>query len=208
MRILITYATTHGQTAKIAEHMAERMRTQGAEVEVARLRWLAPELDASAFDAIVVGDRVHGDRYHDRVTQFVRRHLNILRVRPSAFFSVSLLQLSKDAAQRDKTLALPGRTLAGLGWKPDRIEVIAGALAWSRYGFFGRWIMKAIWKNAVGRLDTTRDQVFTDWAQVDRFADAFVRFVELRRREARAPWSDGPEPSAPEPRAPEPRVTT
>jgi menaquinone-dependent protoporphyrinogen oxidase len=201
MRILITYATTHGQTAKIAEHMAERMRLQGAEVEVAQLRWLSAGPDPSAFEAIVVGDRVHGDRYHDRVTQFVRRHLNILRARPSAFFSVSLLQLSKDAAQRDKTIALPGRTLASLGWKPDRIEVVAGALTWSRYGFLGRLIMKAIWKNAVGRLDTAHDQVFTDWAQVDRFADAFVRFAEFRHRGNVTPWPGGPEPGGPEPRA-------
>lgn len=201
MRILITYATTHGQTAKIAERMAERMRLQGADVEVAKLRWLAAGPDASAFDAVVVGDRVHGDRYHDRVTQFVRRHLNALRARPSAFFSVSLLQLSKDAAQRAKTLALPGHTLAKLGWKPDRIEVIAGALTWSRYGLLGRLIMRAIWKNAMGQLDTTHDQVFTDWAQVDGFADAFVRFAELRRRGALAPWPGSPEPSSPEPSA-------
>jgi menaquinone-dependent protoporphyrinogen oxidase len=201
MRILITYATTHGQTARIAARMAERMRRHGAEVEVAQLRWLAAVPDASAFDAVVVGDRVHGDRYHDRVTHFVRRHLNVLRSRPSAFFSVSLLQLSKDAAQRDKTMALPGRTLVRLGWKPDRVEVIAGALTWSRYGLLGRLIMKAIWKNAVGQLDTTHDQVFTDWAQVDRFADAFVRFAELRQRGTVTPWPGGLEPGGPEPGA-------
>jgi menaquinone-dependent protoporphyrinogen oxidase len=201
MRILITYATTHGQTATIAERMAERMRLQGAEVKVEELRWLATGPDASAFDAIVIGDRVHGDRYHDRTLQFVRRHLQILRARPSAFFSVSLLQLARDAGQRDKTLTLPARTVAALGWKPDRIEVIAGALTWSRYGFLGRLIMKAIWKNAVGRIDTTHDQVFTDWAQVDRFADSFVRFAELRQRRVPAMWPEGPEPGGPEPRA-------
>ena len=80
MRILITYATTHGQTARIAERVAERMRLGGAEVVVAKLRLFVAAPDAAAFDAIVVGDRVHGDRYHYRVTHFVRRHLT--RVSP------------------------------------------------------------------------------------------------------------------------------
>lgn len=201
MRILITYATTHGQTARIAERIAARMRLSGAEVEVAKLRLLAAEPDVSAFDAVIVGDRVHGGRYHYRITHFVRRHLHVLRSRPSAFFSVSLLQFSKDAAHRAETVAIPGHTLARLGWKPDRIEVIAGALTWSRYGVLGRLVMKAIWKNALDRIDPTHDQVFTDWAQVDRFADAFVRFAELRRRGAPAPWPGGPEPVSPEPGA-------
>jgi menaquinone-dependent protoporphyrinogen oxidase len=203
MRILITYATTHGQTARIAERVAERMRLDGAEVVVAKLRLFAAEPDASGFDAIVVGDRVHGDRYHYRVTHFVRRHLNALRSRPSAFFSVSLLQLSKDAVHRAKTLAIPGRTFAGIGWRPDRIEVIAGALTWPRYGLLGRFFMKTIWKKELGleSLDTTHDQVFTDWAQVDRFADEFVRSVELRQHGAPAPWPDTPEPEGPSPSA-------
>lgn len=180
MNVLIVHGSTHGATARIAEKLGERMRAHGALVTVAALP-VPIELDVTDFDAIVVGGRVHGDRYPWRVARFVRHHLDPLDSRPSAFFSVSLLQLGRDPAKRATTMALPYRYVARLGWRPDRIEVIAGALPWTRWGRLGRALMRRIWRAAMPEAvaDTTRDVVFTDWRQVERFADSFLRFAEL-----------------------------
>jgi menaquinone-dependent protoporphyrinogen oxidase len=182
MKILIAYATTHGQTARIARRIAERLRSKGAEVVVDDVRSLPRALDLSHFDAVMLGSYVHGDRYARRLTRFIRRHVAELKATPSAFFSVCLLQLSKNAAKREATLRVPALRLTPLGWKPDMVELVAGALTWTKYGFFGSRLMKAIWKGELGELDTTRDQIFTDWAAVDRFADAFLALVERRER--------------------------
>jgi len=56
-------------------------------------------------------------------------------------------------------------------------------LPWSRYGFLGRTIMKAFWQRVFTEpIDTSRDQVLTDWPQVDRFADDFLRLAVERTR--------------------------
>lgn len=179
MRILVVYGSTHGQTARIAERIAARVRKHGAEVVVTGH---PARFDVESFDAVIVGGRVHGSRYPWRVTRFIRRNRRALTARPSAFFSVSLLQLSPDPAKRAQTETLPTRRIPKLGWTPDRTEVIGGALLWkTQYGVLA-WLFVRMWRRALGAvLDPIRsEQVFTDWAQVDRFADSFVGFAKAR----------------------------
>ncbi|HKU41013.1 MAG TPA: flavodoxin domain-containing protein, partial [Polyangiales bacterium] len=140
MKILIAYGSSHGHTARIAARIGARMLNQGHEVVIAD-HLLG--LRAEDFDAIILGGRVHGSRYPWRVTHFIRRNLRTLRARPSAFFSVSLLQLSRFRKQRDKTEALPRTTTAKLGWTPDRVAVFGGALRWKAQ--YGRLAPLAVW---------------------------------------------------------------
>lgn len=179
MRVLIVYGSTHGQTAEIADRMGTRMRHHGAEVVVSGY---PDRLSASGFDAIVVGGRVHGSRYPWPVTRFIRRNLEALRSRPSAFFSVSLLQFARDTAKREKTLSLPGRTIPKLGWSPDRTAVFGGALLWrAQYGLLAP-LFKRMWRHTLKpRVDpNATEQVFTDWSQVDGFADSFLALANSR----------------------------
>jgi menaquinone-dependent protoporphyrinogen oxidase len=55
-RVLVGYATAAGSTAGIAERIADTLRAQGCEV---LCRPVGPDLDPSAFDAVVVGSAVH-----------------------------------------------------------------------------------------------------------------------------------------------------
>src|SRR5690606_34541453 len=60
--ILIVYGTTEGQTAKIAQHIADRARHLGHDALVRR----APEAQANeieAHDAVIVGGSLHEGRY-------------------------------------------------------------------------------------------------------------------------------------------------
>jgi menaquinone-dependent protoporphyrinogen oxidase len=176
MKILIVYGSSHGQTALIAERIAAQMRRSGAEV---LLTGYPAREHGADFDAIVVGARVHGSRYPWSVTRFIRQNRRALRSRPSAFFSVSLLQFARDPARRAQYETLPARRLSKLGWTPDRTEVIGGALLWqAQYGVLAP-LFRRIWRRSLGTLlDPTRsEQVFTDWAQVDSFADSFLRFA-------------------------------
>jgi menaquinone-dependent protoporphyrinogen oxidase len=60
------------------------------------------------------------------------------------------------------------------GWRPARIELIAGALQYSKYNFLIRYVMRRITKKEGGDTDTSRDYEYTDWAAVDRFARSLV----------------------------------
>jgi menaquinone-dependent protoporphyrinogen oxidase len=176
MRVLIAYGSRHGHTASIAERIALRLRELGAEVVLTG----HPNTENPAtFDAAIVGGRVHGSHYPLRVMWFVRRHHRALQSRPSAFFSVSLLQLALDPDRRAKTQGLPARRIISLGWTPQRIEVFAGGLSWKeQYGLLAP-IFKRTWRRVLGtRIDPSQaQQVFTDWAEVDRFAQSFFELA-------------------------------
>lgn len=174
MKILVAYGSTHGHTARIAERISARMRGQGHDVVTTD----DPRgVRVKTFDAIVLGGRVHGSRYPWRMTRFIRKHVRSLNSRPSAFFSVSLLQLARNRERAAATEALPKRVASRLGWKPDRIAVFAGALRWkAQYGRL-KPLFFFIWRHALGEV-VDRDfseQVFTDWDGVDRFTDTFLR---------------------------------
>lgn len=65
--------------------------------------------------------------------------------------------------------------VAKRGWTPNLIEVVAGALNWkSQYGKLAP-LAQWMWRHSLGsQLDRTlREQVFTDWAGIDYFVDAF-----------------------------------
>ncbi|HVU06169.1 MAG TPA: flavodoxin domain-containing protein [Polyangiaceae bacterium] len=181
MRILIVYGTTHGHTARIAERIASRLRERGAAVTLAPC---AKEGRPAEFDGTIVGARVHGSRYPWRVDRFIRRHHRALACRPSAFFSVSLLQLSPDRARSVATHALPARRITRLGWSPELVKVFGGALYWRRQ--YGRLapLFKQMWRRTLGPvLDTAlEEQIFTNWDDVDRFADDFFELTLSRVR--------------------------
>jgi menaquinone-dependent protoporphyrinogen oxidase len=56
------------------------------------------------------------------------------------------------------------------GWHPDRVLPVAGALAYSKYNFIVRAIMRRIARKAGAPTDTSSDYEFTNWAAVDRLA--------------------------------------
>jgi menaquinone-dependent protoporphyrinogen oxidase len=178
MRVLIAYGTTDGMTARIADRMAQTLRTAGHAVEVHRTdARRAPDL--AGFDAVLVGGSLHAGGFQRSMRRFVRRNLQTLRRVPSGFFSVCMAIASKHERSREDAREIARALPRELGWAPLAVEVIAGALMFSRYGFLRRLIMVKIARKEMGEIDTRRDHVFTDWAAVDRFA---LEFVEKARR--------------------------
>jgi menaquinone-dependent protoporphyrinogen oxidase len=57
--------------------------------------------------------------------------------------------------------------LTATQWHPTLIQPVAGALMYSRYNFLVRFIMKRIALRAGASSDTSRDQVFTRWHELD-----------------------------------------
>ncbi len=168
---LVYYATSDGQTAKIARRIAERLGIHGIAVEVAE----APaDVDPARFDAVLVGDSIHIGHYHRKMMKFLRRRRDALAGRPSGFFSVCLGIASKNEEDRTRARGFVDAMVEETGWHPDRVAVFAGATAYTRYGPLTRWVMKRIAEREGGSTDTTRDHEYTDWSAVDAFADAFA----------------------------------
>ncbi|MFF3886005.1 flavodoxin domain-containing protein [Streptomyces sp. NPDC001914] len=82
--VLVTYGTTNGSTAEIAEAVADILRKDGLTVEscpAGSVRSVAP------YDAVVVGGGLYAGRWHKDARRFVRRHRDALARRPVWFFS-------------------------------------------------------------------------------------------------------------------------
>jgi len=172
--VLIVYGTTEGQTAKIAQHIADAGRRLGHTVDVVH----APEIAGDgagpgAYDAAVVGASVHEGRYQRAVADFTKAHRDWLTARPSAFFSVSMAAASKNPEEVEEIRRIMGAFLESTGWAPAMTESFAGALKYTEYNWLKRMIMKQIAKHEGGATDTSRDYEYTDWVQVDAFAERF-----------------------------------
>jgi menaquinone-dependent protoporphyrinogen oxidase len=172
-RILVLYGTTHGHTAKIARAIADTLRSQGASADVieANAEWPEPE----DYAAVVVAASVQGGRYQRRVRRWVRANADTLNARPTAFVSVCLGVLQHNPQVQQEVAAIMARFLTAAGWRPSVTTTVAGALPYTRYNPFMRWVMKRIVRKARGDIDTSRDYEYTDWAGLRTFAEDFGR---------------------------------
>jgi menaquinone-dependent protoporphyrinogen oxidase len=175
-KILIAYGTSEGQTARIADHLAEAIRAQGHEAFTVDIGREAPA--PAGYHAVIVGASVHKGKHQRWVVDYVRRNRPALEHLPSAFFSVSLA--IQDGTQKGRLEAenYVETFVQETGWYPEKVGLFAGALMYTKYNFFLRWIMRRIARSKGSRdLDTRRDYVYTDMDAVKRFADEFLASV-------------------------------
>jgi menaquinone-dependent protoporphyrinogen oxidase len=179
-RILVVYGTTEGQTRKIAQRIAAELEQQGHHLEVRDSSTVAEPLAAGAFDAVIVGASVHQGRHQTAVQDFVSANLAMLEQLPTAFFSVSLVASSPDPEDRKDAENLIEAFCEKAGWHPTLTRAIAGALLYTEYDFFKRWIMKLIMRHEGGPTDASRDYELTNWDDVAHFAQQFGRLCAAR----------------------------
>jgi len=171
-KILILYATTEGQTARIAERVAERLRGAGHRVAALEARAGAPLPDLAAFDALIVGASVHYGHHPVHLARALAREQRILQAKPGAFFSVSL-SADGPGANRAAAGRYIEKFLRSARWRPGMVVAFGGALRYSKYGRFKRQLVRLFVRVAGGDTDTSRDYEYTDWQAVARFAEAF-----------------------------------
>jgi menaquinone-dependent protoporphyrinogen oxidase len=84
MKILVAYASRHGATRGIAEHISRTLERTGLDVTLQPVENTGP-LDQ--YDAFVVGSAAYMGGWLGEATAFVRRHDDILARRPVWLFS-------------------------------------------------------------------------------------------------------------------------
>lgn len=173
-RILVLYGTTEGQTARIAQHMADVACDEGHSVELLNAQDLKHAPVIEDFDGVLIGASVHTGKHDGHVRNFVKANLPALERVPSGFFSVSLTAVSPEGRHQADLERLLAQFSQDTGWHPDKIGTFAGALLYTQYGFIKRMIMRMIVKSAGGDTDTSRDYEYTDWDGVTQFTRTFL----------------------------------
>lgn len=175
MRALIIYASTEGQTQKIAEYLGEQLHQNGIPADTYNLADdSADEVAIDRYDAVLIGSSIHYANYDNRIQSCIRDNIAILKKMPSAFFSVSLGIHSEHAVDRTEVAKLTEAFLAKSDFAPDMTAYIAGALRYSRYGWIKKRLMRWIANhNGENDKDFSTDHEYTDWNAIDDFARQF-----------------------------------
>jgi menaquinone-dependent protoporphyrinogen oxidase len=170
-RIYIPYSTGEGQTATIAQYIADVIRSHGHEAQTVDIKQSDGAVPRG-YDGVIVGASIHMGKHDKHVGEYVRNNRTALEQLPSALFSVSLAAHGDTAEAESYVEQFERET----GWRPARVALFGGALLYTQYGFLKRQMMKKIASGKPGHLgtDVSRDYVYTEWDGVQRFAEDFV----------------------------------
>ena len=159
-RVLVIYASRYGQTEKIAHRIAETAKREGIGCEVAEV---ADACTPEDFSDVVIAGSVYFGRYARTLSRYVRENLAMLAKRHTSFVTVC----------NEVEHAPVGKFLRDTAWMPDATATFAGAIRYTRYGWFFRFVTR--------RVAHVHDDVeYTDWHAVDTFAQTFLADVKAR----------------------------
>ncbi len=173
MIVLVAYATVEGQSRKVAETIAAQIERSGDQTLLFDIGQ-GGEYAVGHPQAAILCAPVHAARYPASVVSFARQEAPWLNSVPSAFVSITLLIRSELKEEREEAIHFPDDLKAQTGWMPAMVHNAAGALRYSEYDFFKRWMMKRMAAVEKAPTDVSRDHEFTDWAALSRFVDDFL----------------------------------
>jgi menaquinone-dependent protoporphyrinogen oxidase len=162
MKIMIVYATTEGQTRKVARYVFDWIAEAGHASELIPAAE-AEGLDPSGFDGAVVAGSLHGGRYQAELVDWTKGAAPALGRVPTLFLSVSLSAAGKDAGDWEGLAGCVERFVRETGWTPGRVEHVAGAFRFSEYAFFKAWAMRWIAAERDDNVKAGEDKEYTDW---------------------------------------------
>jgi menaquinone-dependent protoporphyrinogen oxidase len=188
-RILLIYASSHGQTRKISEAIAAELRRVGHIVELAPIVTDTPP-PVQDYDAVVLGSRVQFGKHARPIVDYIIANRAELADAPTYFFSVSMAAASGGVDPQGYL----ERLFTTTRWRPREAKVIPGALHYRQYGWLLRWVMKRISAKAGHATDTSRDHEYTDWTQVRQFAARIAADLAPARPDTPTPGLRAPSP--------------
>ena len=181
-KILVVFDTTNGHTSRIAERIGEVVHDRGFDVQVCEVAQLAHDRVLEPFDGAIIGGPIYRGKHSRDLARFVKRNLDQLNRRHSAFFSVSLSAAGNKDQRSDAWRCLE-EFLAQTHWSPSMRAIFAGALLYQEYGLLKRWLMKFIVGRAGGDTDTSQNYEYSNWEEVEEFANEFATQVGIPHRE-------------------------
>ena len=173
MNILIVYGTIEGHSRKIAEWIADHVKTNGIKSRLIDASELQGKLDLADKDAVMIIAPVHQRAHPEVILDFIFAHRDSLNANPSAFISVSLSAAFDDGQAEARSYV--DHLLESVGWKPTATHLAGGALRYDEYDYFKEQIIRHIVLRDRGAAEIKGDHDFTDYKELERFVDDFIR---------------------------------
>ena len=168
-RVVLLYVGCEGQTQKITRRIASCLTSHGHEAVVYSLTELSHDFSLAGFDGVVVGSSIRYGKHHKPCYEFITRYADQLATLPGYFFSVNLTARKPERQEIYNNRYLQ-KFLQQIAWVPQRVEVFAGALLYTHYGWLDKQMIRLIMRLTGGPTDLTQNTEFTDWQRVESFA--------------------------------------
>ncbi len=173
-KILILYGTDHGQTRKVAQHIAEILKKADHEIELLAGNKAGADFSLEAFDGVIVGTSIHMDVHQISMRKLVKAHRDAFAQVPrSAHFCVCLTAYSSDPKHQVQVQKYIDDFAKYTGWQARKTVAFAGALKYPDYNFVKRFAAKLLARKLGADTDTKGYYEYTDWDAVTRFAREF-----------------------------------
>jgi menaquinone-dependent protoporphyrinogen oxidase len=176
MKILVAYASRHGATKGIAEHIAQTLERTGLDVTIQPAGNAGP---IDGYDAFVIGSAAYMGGWLGEATTFVRRNRDLLAARPVWLFSSGPVGTELvDAKGRDVVKASEPKEFAEFARtiQPREQRIFFGAYdpdaapAGTAEGLMARF-MRVV--PAVRQVLPAGD--FRDWPTIEAWAESIAR---------------------------------
>ena len=167
MKSAIIYSTTDGQTKKICEVIKENLLNKN-EHKIVSIENIS-DFKLESYDSIIIGASIRYGKHNSKITNFVKKNLNLLQNKKNAFFSVNVVARKK-GKDTPETNPYVQKFLNKTKWKPTKLSVFAGKVDYPRYNFLNKQVIRFIMFITKGPTDITKTYEFTNWDNVKNFA--------------------------------------
>lgn len=175
--ILLLYSGVYGHTRRICDRIQSKLTDLGQQVELVQLPALA--VDPAGYDAVLIGASIRNGKHNPAVMEFINRHQAVLDEKPNGFFSVNLVA-RKPHKNTPETNPYTKAFVAKSPWQPKLLGVFGGDLDYQRYTAFDRNVIRFIMWLTKGPTDPQTKDEYTDWDEVERFAERFAALAAGR----------------------------
>jgi len=172
--VLIIYGGRFEQSHKIANEFERLLAEADMEPFVVSLT-KNMEADLWKYDAFILVTSVRYGYFDKNAYRYIAQNMNKLTNMPCLAVTVSLT--ARKPEKRDpKTHSYTAKFLEKSGW-PGDVEVVAGELNYPKYKIWDRLAIQLIMKMTGGPTDKTTVIEYTDWDQIDRTSDRFIKAI-------------------------------
>jgi menaquinone-dependent protoporphyrinogen oxidase len=176
-RFLVAFASSEGQTEKIAHHVARRLEDLGHLTRLVDLNAGESEAGADECDAAVLAGSLHLSQHPPELANFIDRHRAALQRLPCLFLSVSLSAASHDKGEIAALKTVIRDFLGRLALQPTRVELVAGAVHDRELNAIERLVLHRIVDAHGVERHPSGNTELTDWPRLDEAVAAFAQAV-------------------------------
>lgn len=164
-KVLIAYSTVDGQTLKISQTIAKELNE---EVVIKKFEDVE---SLKEYDKIIVASSIRYGKFPKNLYKFIEKNESILVEKRADFLGVNLIARTPEKCLVENNVYVR-KFLEKVSWKPNRVNIFAGALKYTQYRKFDKFMIRLIMKKTGGPIDTQVDTEFTNWEQVVNYAQS------------------------------------